>query len=904
MARDVEALVLQMTADLRRFEKSMSSMREVADRRLTQVERRAQQSQRNLSRVMDNAGRDMVGSLQRSLGQLAPTLAAAFSTQQIVRYADGWKSMTNQLAAAGVATDDLAGRQDRLLQVANDSRSSVADTVALYARLTIATQEVGLAANDTIRLTELLNKSFQASGKTSQEASSAALQLSQALASGNLAGDELRSLRENAPELAQVIARSMGVGIGALKDLGAEGKITADIIINAILGAGDTIEAKFNSTSVTVGQALTQLNNNLGAFIGRQDESLSASDRLAQAIIWLGENLDTVAQLVGVLAAVMGTRFVLAMTAGSGSMIAQSIAAARLIAFQTAMTASMTGVTRATLISTAAMRTFTASIAANPVGALILAIAALTTGLLALKATTDDVSDALDRSGELLREYKQSADSAADGSQKFGADSAGAVSGVNSLCDATRNLAGETLKLADARLQAARAARLEQIASNRALAQKLRNPGIIQRAAEGAGAISPYTSNVARAVQAGREAAADRLDQMSAELMSQAIAISTSPTARFTTGGGSLNAVGSTDSGGGKKPKGPTGPTPEELAAMREMLRLQGQLDLQRAQGREEEAIATQRQIDLINLTRQYTDAQVENAAEAARAQVAAVATAEDSARGLAILWENNQRAMDALSEASQRENALLLDRLGYEAELARLSGDPRRIEVAERELFIEERINEILRLRPELTAAAARAQATEEADALKSAGISGEMREEFRRSFRDGIRAAIDGDMGGFFENLADRFTDRMLDNLADDLFNLLSQAAKGFASGGGQGGGFLSSLLSSFGRRATGGPVTAGQPYIVGERRAEVFVPSVNGTVLPSVNAAMGRAQRASQQRSELLIRVQPNDDRFDAYVDSRAEPMAYRAAAGAVAVNQSQMRTAQRRVRQRFV
>jgi hypothetical protein len=238
-----------------------------------------------------------------------------------------------------------------------------------------------------------------------------------------------------------------------------------------------------------------------------------------------------------------------------------------------------------------------------------------------------------------------------------------------------------------------------------------------------------------------------------------------------------------------------TGPTPEELQAQREMLSLQGQIEVLRAQGRSQEAQAAQRRLDVLNLTRQYERAGFENAKALAEGQVNAIARATAAQEALNRGREEGQRWL-SMAEEAQRANAdATLDRARYEAEIAYLSGNPRAIEKQERELYIAERVNELLRDKVGLITAAdvasATSIATQEADALGSADREGRLRDEFRRSFVDGMRSAIDGDVGGLFESLADRFSDRMLENLADDLFDLLQDAGKG------GGGGFLGSIF-----------------------------------------------------------------------------------------------------------
>jgi hypothetical protein len=279
------------------------------------------------------------------------------------------------------------------------------------------------------------------------------------------------------------------------------------------------------------------------------------------------------------------------------------------------------------------------------------------------------------------------------------------------------------------------------------------------------------------------------------------------------------------------------------------MLTLQGQIETLQAQGREAEAAALQRQVDIMNLTKTYQEAGVRNAAEAAEQQVNGIARAEAALRGRVTAQERANELLDMAVEAQRRQNDELLDQVSLEAELARLSGDPRRIEQAERDLYIAQRVNDLLRDRvgliTEADRKAAERQAGGEYDTLYTADLTGRVRDEIVDGLRDGLQSLAEGDIAGFFESVADRFTDRILDNLAENLADLVMGAFEGQGKGD---GGWMSSIFSALaGKRATGGSVTAGQPYLVGERRPEVFVPNVNGTVIPSVNAAMSRAQAA---------------------------------------------------------
>lgn len=255
--------------------------------------------------------------------------------------------------------------------------------------------------------------------------------------------------------------------------------------------------------------------------------------------------------------------------------------------------------------------------------------------------------------------------------------------------------------------------------------------------------------------------------------------------------------------------------TLRDLSAQREALQLQMQISLLRAKGLSDEAEAVQRRLDVLSLTKQLESAGVENAAVVAQEQVDALTEAEARQRGLNNAREHGQRYLDMAVEAQRRNNDQALERVRYEAQLAGLRGDPKIIEAAERELYIAERVNALLRDKEGLITAAdlaaATAQATSEADTLGSAEREGMLRDEFKRSFVDGMRAALDGDVAGLFESLADRFTDRMLENLADDLFDVFQSASKG-----GGGGNFLSSIASLFSKGipgfATGGSISKG--------------------------------------------------------------------------------------------
>ena len=173
-------------------------------------------------------------------------------------------TMMNANARINNITGDLAKTQyylDAIYASAQRSRGRFTDMANSVGKLgTIARDAFG-SVEEMIAFTELMNKLFVLSGASAAESSNAMYQLTQAMAAGKLQGDEMRSILENAPMLAQKIADKLGVTTGELKKLGAEGEITADIIKESLFDSADDIEEKFKNMPKTIGQTWTEICN-------------------------------------------------------------------------------------------------------------------------------------------------------------------------------------------------------------------------------------------------------------------------------------------------------------------------------------------------------------------------------------------------------------------------------------------------------------------------------------------------------------------------------------------------------------------------------------------------------------------------------------------------------------------
>lgn len=178
-------------------------------------------------------------------------------------YLDQMSLMQSRVSMINDGMQTTNQLQDNILASANRARAPYKDTVAAVTKLNMLASDSFKNNQEAIDFVETLNKMFTISGTSGQEATAAMYQLTQAMGAGKLQGDEFRSIMENAPMLAQAIAKSMGKSKAELKELSSQGEITADIIKKAMTDATDDVEKKFAAMPITFGQKMTILKNNL-----------------------------------------------------------------------------------------------------------------------------------------------------------------------------------------------------------------------------------------------------------------------------------------------------------------------------------------------------------------------------------------------------------------------------------------------------------------------------------------------------------------------------------------------------------------------------------------------------------------------------------------------------------------
>ncbi|HFP9402459.1 TPA: tape measure protein [Klebsiella michiganensis] len=261
------------------------------------------------------------------LSRVAVSLAAALSVEQVAQYADAWATVSNKLANSVRPGEQLAEVTERVFNITQQTRSSLEATASLYARLERATRQYGTSADDLARLTTIINKGFVVSGATAQEAENAIIQLSQGLASGALRGEEFNSVNEQGNRLIVALADSLGVSTGKMRELAAQGKLTTDVVVNGLLSQGAQIGDEFAKTTTTISQAIQVAGNNITKFFGENASVKAGVSIFNDAVIGLSENIDILGVALTAVSAVMGSRYVGALTLATQAKLSGASAA-------------------------------------------------------------------------------------------------------------------------------------------------------------------------------------------------------------------------------------------------------------------------------------------------------------------------------------------------------------------------------------------------------------------------------------------------------------------------------------------------------------------------------------------------------------------------------------------------
>lgn len=279
-------------------------------------------SANNAQGGLNNRIRDGTDAMSGLVSKVMALIGAYLSLQGLGKVIEISDELTNTKARVQLLVEEMPVIPDQLAKVdfglgdmsdielaqqmihdaAQRSYSSFKDTADMVSRIGTNARDSFSNLGEVVAFTELVQKQFGIAGASAVEASNATIQLSQALASGVLRGDELNSIFEQAPNLISTIADYMGEPLGAIRDLAADGMITADIVKNAMFAATDEINKKFDSMPVTWSQMWTYFQNEALRAFGpmlKQINDVANSERFKEFVTSATQALYLIASVIG-----------------------------------------------------------------------------------------------------------------------------------------------------------------------------------------------------------------------------------------------------------------------------------------------------------------------------------------------------------------------------------------------------------------------------------------------------------------------------------------------------------------------------------------------------------------------------------------------------------------------------
>jgi len=266
------------------------------------------------SRQVQQADRAM-GALIRTSSAVTSAVAAVtagFGVREIYQAAEAYQTITNRMKLVTSSAVELAAAQSAVFGIAQKSGQSLSATAELYQRIAQNQDALKLSGEGVAGIVDTISKAMVISGASASSAQAALIQLGQAFASGTLRGEELNSVMEQAPALSQAIAKGMGKTVGELRAMGAEGKLTADAVVQALQSQAGAVDDLFGKMQDTMGTGLTRIGNSFTKLVGKMNEVSGVSASIAgsfttvsAAVDSLTEDADSLAATVATVGAVM-----------------------------------------------------------------------------------------------------------------------------------------------------------------------------------------------------------------------------------------------------------------------------------------------------------------------------------------------------------------------------------------------------------------------------------------------------------------------------------------------------------------------------------------------------------------------------------------------------------------------
>lgn len=942
---------VEVSADLRRLRRDMRQGEDITKRSLRGMSQEAVRTERALSSV---------GSQFALFGG---TLAGGVALQGVIRLADQYQNLAARVRLVLDATDDLAKVQDALFGIAQQNSAPIEDITNLYVRLRQSIE--GLSDIEGQNIARVLAQTLTISGAGPAETAAFLRQISQALASGVLRGDEFNSVMESNSRFAALLAQELGVGVGELRAMAEQGHLTATAIRDAIESGGAGVGEEAASLPLTIGRAFQQLENALARYVGEADSGLSASSRLAAGLRTLADNFDEIADAVIVAGSALAASFVGGRIAGGIAAMVVQVRAA------TVATAALGGAARLTAVGVGVAGTAFRSLTSLLGGPLGIALGAITLALFTLQGRAESAArsaaslqaalsviafaePAVDGATEsvvaaevALTELNEAAQGANEEVEKLADFTKLAADATQELNDQT----GRSIGLTNSRTAATAAlAEVQRMSALATVEQALAEQRAIAASAEGGirGRANERPRLAVRGMlNAQIEERFDILDAQDREALEaarQSIDI-------LSQGLNDLRAgrlvIPETPSAGGAGRGSGGGSRLGESEAAREARRLQ-------EQNARDFAAALNGSTDPLIAIRALREALSQFQPEDVTALIESILRLPgalgqtDSISDPLQKLDQAQRILAAIRVESGELAAnpifdSILGDLRGEATIATLDRARQMIEefssasesatlnltyLLEAQEFFRESGNvqefaagavdyltQLARAAGDATQALQILYSLQGAPGLDMGAAEGDIRNAAReglferqegdfwqiRDLRDGISDALydgfrSGDWRDAFASALSNVMSSVLRRMADHFANWIVDAISG-AGGGGGGGGLFSWIGSAIGslfggKRANGGKVSAGMPYLVNEPGAagELFIPGADGSVASNRALRSALAGANSQRPVQLVVTAKTDGSVYLAIQAAEQRAVVAGGAAGAQAVSKA--------------
>lgn len=224
--------------------------------------------------------------------------------KKVLNLSDTLTQSTARINMMTRGLEDVGAVQDKIFVTAQRARGSYQETLRMVGSFGVRAEAAFSSTSKTIKFAENLNKIYAIAGTNQAEARGATLQLTQALGSGVLQGQELNSVFAAAPNLIKTVADYMGVNIGKIREMAADGKLSASVVKNAVLLAAEDIDKQFSQMPTTFAKVMNSVDNQaLMAFqpVLAQISDITKSDRFQSMVTGIVNGLASVASMATVV---------------------------------------------------------------------------------------------------------------------------------------------------------------------------------------------------------------------------------------------------------------------------------------------------------------------------------------------------------------------------------------------------------------------------------------------------------------------------------------------------------------------------------------------------------------------------------------------------------------------------